>query len=236
MCSNYRPVTRTDRLLTFFGVERDRDDMPDDVYPSGLAPFIRLAADDGSGSSRLRVVDNAIFRFVPDFIAKVEWARNTFNVRSETVATKTTYRDAWEAGQRCIIPAEMFYEHSHEEPGPPMRWAIYQPGTVPMGIAGVYRAWKHPDGRAMFAISMLTVNSDEHPLLRRFHRPGEEKRTPVVLDPENYTEWLTCPVDEAHRFLRLWHGPLESRPAPAPARVSTRRQAAPPPPQGDLFS
>ena len=25
MCSNYRAVTRMDRLLTFFGVERDRE-------------------------------------------------------------------------------------------------------------------------------------------------------------------------------------------------------------------
>ena len=28
MCSNYRPVTRLDRLLTFFGVERARDEVP----------------------------------------------------------------------------------------------------------------------------------------------------------------------------------------------------------------
>jgi len=47
MCSNYRPVTRQDRLLTFFGVERDRDEVPTDVFPTGLAPFIRLAQEPG---------------------------------------------------------------------------------------------------------------------------------------------------------------------------------------------
>ena len=26
MCSNYRPVTRMDRVLTFFGIERERDE------------------------------------------------------------------------------------------------------------------------------------------------------------------------------------------------------------------
>ena len=38
MCSNYQPVTRSDRLLTFFGVERARDEPPVDVWPLGLAP------------------------------------------------------------------------------------------------------------------------------------------------------------------------------------------------------
>ena len=49
MCSNYRPVTRMDRMLTFFGVERQRDEVPHDVFPTGLAPFIRKA-EDSSGN------------------------------------------------------------------------------------------------------------------------------------------------------------------------------------------
>lgn len=45
MCSNYRPVTRADRLLSFFGVERDRRDAPPEgVFPLGLAPTIILAS------------------------------------------------------------------------------------------------------------------------------------------------------------------------------------------------
>ena len=32
MCSNYHPVTQMDRLLTFFGVERDRNDPPQDIF------------------------------------------------------------------------------------------------------------------------------------------------------------------------------------------------------------
>lgn len=50
MCSNYRPVTQADRLLTFFGVERGRDDPSTDVFPSGLAPMIVRAPDDGTTS------------------------------------------------------------------------------------------------------------------------------------------------------------------------------------------
>ncbi|MBX3586718.1 MAG: hypothetical protein KF796_08730 [Ramlibacter sp.] len=48
MCSNYVPVTQSDRLLSFFGVHRDaRTEPPIDVWPTGLAPFIRLRAPGG---------------------------------------------------------------------------------------------------------------------------------------------------------------------------------------------
>lgn len=242
MCSNYVPVTRMDRLLGFFGVQRPRDEVPEDVYPSGLAPFIRLVPGAAEGEPALRVVDDAIFRFVPDFVARVDWARKTYNARSETVATRSSYKEAWAAGQRCIIPAEAFYEPNYES-GAAVRWAIFQPGSVPMGIAGIYRRWTHPDdGREMFAMAMLTVNADDHPFMRRFHKPGEEKRMVVILDPDNYAEWLACPVGEASQFLRQWHGPLEGLPSPPPPRAPrgpVPKRPAPPRPgdggTGDLF-
>lgn len=45
-CSNYRLITRSDRMPTFFGVERAKDEDPIDVCPTGLAPFIRMAKPD----------------------------------------------------------------------------------------------------------------------------------------------------------------------------------------------
>lgn len=86
MCSNYRPVTRADRLLTFFGVERDRDDPSADVY---LAPMIVMAPDDGTTPSRMMALQDAIFRFVPDFIAKVEWARRTYNASGALLTVRS---------------------------------------------------------------------------------------------------------------------------------------------------
>ena len=32
-----------DRLLTFFGAEHDRDEVPHEIFPTGLAPFVSLA-------------------------------------------------------------------------------------------------------------------------------------------------------------------------------------------------
>ena len=39
MCSNYMPVTATDRLLTFFGVEYAKAELLQrEVFPLGMAP------------------------------------------------------------------------------------------------------------------------------------------------------------------------------------------------------
>jgi putative SOS response-associated peptidase YedK len=106
MCANYIPVTSAERLLQFFGVIRDVDEPARDVFPAGLAPFIRLAPDGTDSGELIRTVADGIFRFVPDFVAKVDWARHTYNARAETVDTKTTYKKAWASGHRCIIPTE----------------------------------------------------------------------------------------------------------------------------------
>jgi putative SOS response-associated peptidase YedK len=148
MCSNYRPVTSLDRLLTFFGVERTRNEPPPDVdvYPLGLASFIRLDPDgDPRDTSRPLVAENAVFGLLPEFATELVYGRKTYNARSETVHTLPSFKAAWAAGQRCITPAECIYEPSYET-GRSVWWRIAQPGSVPMGVAVIYREWEAPDG------------------------------------------------------------------------------------------
>ena len=77
-----------------------------------------------------------------------------------------------------------------------------------------------------------------HPVMQRFHRPGEEKRMVVILHPGDYARWLACPVAEAPGFFRQWQGSLEAGPAPLPPRApksSSVRTSRPAPTTGDLF-
>jgi putative SOS response-associated peptidase YedK len=241
MCSNYVPVSRRDRLLTFFGVERgrERDHPPVDAWPLGMAPFIRLA-EPGSGGAR--VVEDGLFGLLPNFATEVGFGRRTYNARSETVDRLPSFRDAWAAGQRCIIPAETIYEPNWES-GQCVRWAIHQDGHVPFGVAGIWTTWYDPKtGRNVPSFAMLTVNADEHPLMKRMHKPEDEKRMVVILRPQDYAEWLSCPVAHAREFFRMWDQPLRAEPAPLPPRapaassVRTARPPKPKPPEtGSLF-
>jgi putative SOS response-associated peptidase YedK len=104
-------------------------------------------------------------------------------------------------------------------------------------IAGIYRQWTAPDGRKMFTFAMLTVNADDHPLMKRFHKPGEEKRMVVILNPDEYLPWLTCVVAGAPSYCKQWHGALDAQPAPLPPRapraISGRVVEPPAPPEPD---
>ncbi|WP_198084344.1 hypothetical protein [Variovorax sp. E3] len=62
MCANYVPVTATDRLLQYFGVVGGASQIEEDVFPMGLAPFIRRAVSDepdGEGDGRARAYQSA---------------------------------------------------------------------------------------------------------------------------------------------------------------------------------
>ncbi len=47
---------------------------------------------------------------MPRWAADATITRYTYNARSESVASKPSFREAWRRAQHCIIPAEAFYE------------------------------------------------------------------------------------------------------------------------------
>ena len=89
---------------------------------------------------------------------------------------------------------------------------IWLPGEPAFGIAGLWRSW--PD--AALSFTMLTVNSTQHPVMERFHKPGDEKRSVVVIPPEQWDDWLACRDPEVARtFLKLFPAEaVQAEPAP----------------------
>lgn len=50
--------------------------------------------------------------------------------------------------------------------------------------------------------TMLTINSDTHPVTCNYHRPGDEKRMIVILGEEDYDAWLDAPAARLMDFMR----------------------------------
>ncbi|MCU0775490.1 MAG: SOS response-associated peptidase [Ideonella sp.] len=211
MCANYHPVTAQDRLLTFFGVERPKDVVPPETWPGYFAPFVVRARD---RVELERQAELGLFGLLPAWAKEIAFGRRTYNARSETVHEKPSFRDAWRRGQRCIVPAEAIYEPNWET-GKAVRWRIARADGRPMGLAGLWSVWKAPDGRPVLSFTMLTINADDHPLMRRFHKPADEKRMVVVLDEADYDAWLDSPVERQRDFLRQYPSEgLVAEPAP----------------------
>jgi putative SOS response-associated peptidase YedK len=71
-----------------------------------------------------------------------------------------------------------------------------------MGIAGLWSSWKSPKGETVYSYTMLTINAQDHALMRLFHKPADEKRMVVVLAPDSYQSWLEAPEERSMAFMR----------------------------------
>ena len=216
MCNNYVPVQA--RLLReVYGVTPPDQEYPPETWPDYMAPIVRMDPD-GNRQAAL-----ANFGMVPK--ARIPAGVKPFdttNARSETVGERRTFSGPWKKGQLCLAPAAAIFEPNYEAGPKSIRYRIWLPGEPTFAIAGLWREW--PDG--FFSFTMLTVNADNHPLMRRMHAPGKEKRSVVVLPPESWDDWLTCRDPEAARtFLNLYPADhMATEPAPRPSRPRSSQQ------------
>jgi putative SOS response-associated peptidase YedK len=223
MCANYTP-SRLDAISQHRNFERalfTSFDYPAESFPGYMSPILRESREQ---TGVVELVP-AMFGMVPHW-ADIKLARQTYNARTETVASKPAFRNAWKRNQFCVVPAENFYEPSYES-GKPVRWRIAAADTAPLGIAGIWD-WKSagPDGQPLLSFSMLTINADGHPLMQRFHKPGDEKRMLVLLDPSQYDAWMEGALVKDPAVYQPWDPErLVSEAAPLPPRARSAKAA-----------
>ncbi|MEF3067062.1 SOS response-associated peptidase [Pandoraea apista] len=195
MCTNYRVPDRQ-LFSEYYGVPPPVGEWRDEVYKDYFAPIVRR---DGEG----RRSDLASFGMVPrEKIPPGVKVFDTMNARAETVGEKRSFSSAWKKQQLCLIPTQVFFEPDYET-GKAVRWAIGMASGEPFAIAGLWREWEG-EGCPRFSFTMLTLNADHHPLMKRFHKPGSEKRSVVIIKPADYDDWLGArSTDEARSFISL---------------------------------
>ena len=157
----------------------------------------------------------ARFGLIPPWARDEKIGRHTYNARSETAADKPSYRAAWRQRQYGLVLVDHFYEPSYGS-GQAVRWKIELASGEPMAIACLWERWTQPDsGNRVVSFSMLTVNADGHPVMSQFHKPGDEKRTPVIIQPDDYNRWLGADTKTASEMMTWANMPaLNSGPRP----------------------
>lgn len=189
MCANYRPSAR-EELMAFPLPPPDFD--YGEAYPGSIVPIVTNFAP--------RMWVPASFGLIPSWAKDAKITRSTYNARTETVGEKPSFRDAWRRGQLCIIPASAIYEPCYES-GKAIRWRIERADGKPMGIAGIWERGIKAEGLPSWSMSMLTINADGHPVMQRFHKPADEKRSVVILPDDAWGDWLRARSEEAARGL-----------------------------------
>lgn len=192
MCTNYRAGSR-DFIRERFGLVADFDYV-DETYPAYAAPIVL-------GAGAAKVCRPACFGLIPHWSRDTKIARSTYNARSETVAEKPSFRNAWRRRQFCLVPMRGFYEPNYES-GRAVRWRIEPTDGAEFCVAGIWESWRAPTAQEVLSFSMLTINADAHALMRRFHAPGDEKRSIVVVPPAQYEAWLGADGARARELLQ----------------------------------
>jgi putative SOS response-associated peptidase YedK len=196
-----------------------------DLWPRKLGVFVRnaplaegLAIDETLGEepatapvkATLRELGMGQFGFVPQWVKSASDAKlrstKMVNARSETVTTSNNFRDAWLAGQRCIVPMMAFFEDDWRS-GKAVPTRITRVDGKPMGVAGIWERWAK-DGTEIISFTLLTVNANSHALLHRYQQNGNEKRMPVILSEGAYDAWLNTRPEKAKEFMRAYAAQL----------------------------
>lgn len=203
MCSHYEAPTSA-QLAATFSVQVEQGTL--DLWPGYLGPFFRRSTsvgemdDEGPGLEGLY----GSFGLIPQWSKDTKICRRTYNARSETVAEKPSYRNAWRRAQHCIIPAAAIYEPDWRS-GKAVATRIARADGEVMGIAGLWEEWRDPNTRqTLHSYTMLTVNADTHDFMRNYHRPEDEKRMVVILPRGLYHDWLQAPMDASADFMRRY--------------------------------
>lgn len=222
MCVNYAPVQAA-VLRDVFGVTCPTQEWPPETWPDYAAPLL-VADHEGQRQCLVGTFGMVPRKRIPPGVAKFD----TTNARSESVGEKRAFSAAWKQGQLCLAPASCFYEPDYAT-GKAVRWRIWLKDDEPMAIACLWRAWPGEGGQDVFSFTMLTINSEHHALMQRFHAPGKEKRMIVIVPATEWDDWLNCRNTAlARSFLRPYAvekmaaepAPLPPRPAPGSSQAA----------------
>ena len=201
VCTNFTPTKKNQWVKNTLGVDIPLE-FPQESYPGFASPIVVKSHQTQRVASGL-----AKFGLIPHWAKDDKIARHTYNARSETAFEKPSFRTAWRNRQFGLVLCDNFYEPSYQT-GKAVRWKIERADQQPFGIACLWDKWTDPEsGELIVSFSMLTVNADEHPVMKQFHKPGDEKRTPVIISPESHLAWLSSDLSDAQSWMSWQHMP-----------------------------
>ena len=197
MCVQYLTTVNIDWVKSHFDLDLPTSGAHD-VFPTYPGPIVLR-----SHNTDRTAIGMARFGLLPAWAKEETFGRKTYNARVETVAQKHSYKHAWTKRHYALALADVFYEPCYES-GKAVRTAIKQVNQEPMAIASIWDTWTEPEtGELIVSFSMLTIEASNHLVMRRMHKPEDEKRTVVPLRPELFNAWLNATPEEAQALLQI---------------------------------
>jgi putative SOS response-associated peptidase YedK len=125
---------------------------------------------------------NSIFRY------------KTHNARSEAIFDKQAWSRAIRE-QRCLIPANGFYEWKTLETGKTPYYIQVADQSI-FAFAGIYSTWVDPNGVSFGMCSIVTTASDADSDMI-------PSRLPVIVNPDDEADWLNPAIGDMNSIYKI---------------------------------
>jgi putative SOS response-associated peptidase YedK len=133
--------------------------------------------------------------FIPAFVKDVKAFPLVINIRSETMREKASFRNAFKR-RRALMPVDGFYEwHRLGKENRP--YLLRRPDRGPMAFAALWETWHDASGAEIDTAAL--VNTHANGTIAAIHH-----RSPVILDPKDFDQWLDpqTALDDAFALLQ----------------------------------
>ena len=175
------------------------------VAPTQPVPVIRAgvrAGEDGGGEGR--TCDALRWGLIPGWAKDKSIGQRLINARSETAATKPSFRDAF-ARRRCLVPASGFYEWTKPDDGAAkIPHLFYLPGEdgapAAFGFAGLWERWepRSKDGAGEPVETFTLLTGEAYPAVAPVHG-----RSPLIVPPDLHAAWLDPALTDPKGIAKL---------------------------------
>lgn len=120
---------------------------------------------------------------LPPWAASPADGARMINARAETLREKRSFRALLQAN-RCLVPADGFYEWQKVEGASKQPWFFHEPGNEPFAIAGLWTAWQRdPEVEPVESVTIIT--REPNAIVEPVHG-----RMPAILSREAEAGWL----------------------------------------------
>jgi putative SOS response-associated peptidase YedK len=203
MCGRFvasRPVEDIARLL-----DVDVVDVPPELVPprwnvAPQAPVLAVTEPHHEpGQRRL-----SVFRWglVPWWAKDPTIGARAFNAKAETLTDRAMFKGAV-AKQRCVVPADAFYEWAPApKTGPARRkqpFCFRAPASGLLLLGGLWEQWRpRGDSSAEPLFTCTIITTDANDLVKAVH-----DRMPVMIAEQDLAEWLSAEPLEKEELDRL---------------------------------
>lgn len=178
MCGRFVGFRSLDEMRGYFPIDKAACEVMENYNVAPSQEVLAIVKHAGENW-----LDRFHWGLVPFWAKDISIGNKMINARSESVAEKPSFRNAFKK-RRCLILADGFYEWTGEK-GRKQPVFITLPDKSPFAFAGLWESWNNKGTQESAYKSCTIITTQASKSMRDIHH-----RMPAILKADVYEPWL----------------------------------------------